>query len=202
MSKIVALKSIINSESYLARKTYVTVTKHKYLELSILISIIGVMSLQSQVAVGPFYTSIPDPVAKSQEKKAMAVDRILSVKIGLMASALTLGAKKFVVDYEKSLNSIHKKLKNNIDNTLIILRQCKKYIDSKSSIAFLLPGLSKATKDESIRKMKLIKKFKKNKIYKLMNELVKIKESDNYMTEGERKILLLDIIDKALKITI
>jgi len=197
MSKIVALKSIINSESYLARKTYVTVTKHKYLELSILISIIGVMSLQSQVAVGPFYTSISDPFAKSQEKKAMAVDRILSVKIGLMASALTLGAKKFVVDYEKSLNSIHKKLKNNIDNTLIILRLCEKYIDSKSSIASFLPGLSK-----SRRKMKLIKNFKKNKIYKLMNELVKIKESDNYMTEGERKILLLDIIDKALKITI
>jgi hypothetical protein len=196
MSKIVALKSIINSEPYLARKTYVTVTKYKCLKLSMVISLIGVMSLQSQIFLGPFNSSIPFPFAKSQEKRAMEEDKILSGVIGLIALEAQ-GAKKLVVDYEKSLHKISPRLKYYITKTNRILNKCEKYIDSKSSIASLFPGLSK-----SERKMKLIKGFKKNKIFKLRAELDKILKVDNYMTEGERKILLLDIIDRALKITI
>jgi len=194
MSKIVALKSIINSEPYLARKTYVTVTKHKYLKLSMVISLIGVMSLQSQIFLGPFNSSFPDPFAKSQEKRAMEEDKILSGVIGLIALEAQ-AVKDLVVNYDKSLHKISGALRKNITNTKGILNQCEKYIDSKSSIAILFPGLSES-------KMKLIKGFKKDKIVKLRAELDKILKVDNYMTEGERKILLLDIIDRALKITI
>jgi hypothetical protein len=201
MSKIVALKSIINSGPYLARKTHVTVTKNKYLKLSIVISIIGVMSLQSQVFIGPFSSSIPFPFALSQEKRALSFDQTLSVEIALIAGKAVV-VKKLVVDYEKSLNKISAQLRNNIEKTKgIILKQCENYIDSKSSIASFLPGYTQ-TKEESKRKMKLINRFKKNKIDKLRAELDKILSVDNYMTEGERKILLLDIIDRALKITI
>jgi hypothetical protein len=196
MSKIVALKSIINSEPYLARKTYVTVTKYKCLKLSMVISLIGVMSLQSQIFLGPFNSSIPFPFAKSQEKRAMEEDKILSGVIGLIALEAQ-GAKKLVVDYEKSLHKIRDALRKNITNTKGILKQCVDYIDSKSSIASFLPGLSK-----SRRKMILINDFKKIKIVKLKIELNNILKVDNHMTEGERKILLLDIIDRALKITI
>ena len=200
MSKIVALKSIINSEPYLARKTYVTVSKYKYLKLSMVISIIGVMSLQSQIFLGPFNSSIPFPFSTSQEKKAMEFDKILAFKIPVIAVEAQ-GAKKLVVDYEKSLNKISDALRKNITNTKGILKQCVDYIDSKSSIASFLPGYTQ-TKEESKRKMELINDFKKIKIYKLKIELNKILSVDNYMTEGERKILLLDIIDRALKITI
>jgi hypothetical protein len=201
MSKIVALKSIINSEPYLARKTYVTVTKYKYLKLSTVIAIIGVMSLQSQIFVGPFNSSIPFPFATSQEKRAMAFDKILAVEIPVIAVEAQL-VKDFVVNYDKSLNKISPALRKNITNTKGILKQCENYIDSKSSIASFLPGLSKPNKEKSMRKMKLINLFKKKKIDKLRAELDKILRVDNHMTEGERKILLLDIIDRALKITI
>jgi predicted polyphosphate/ATP-dependent NAD kinase len=160
------------------------------------ITLIGVMSLQSQIFLGPFNSSIPFPFSTSQEKKAMEFDQTLSVEIALIAGKAVV-VKKLVVDYEKSLHKISDALRKNITNTKGILKQCVDYIDSKSSIASFLPGLSK-----SRRKMKLINDFKKIKIYKLKIELNKILSVDNYMTEGERKILLLDIIDRALKITI
>ena len=201
MSKIVALKSIINSEPYLARKTYVTVTKYKYLKLSMVITLIGVMSLQSQIFLGPFNSSIPFPFSTSQEKRATSVDKDIAKELGLIVGA-ALGVKNLVVNYDKSLNKISGALIKNITNTKRILNQCKNYIDSKSSIASFLPGLSKPNKEKSERKMKLINLFKKEKIDKLRAELDNILRVDNHMTEGERKILLLDIIDRALKITI
>ena len=87
---------------------------------------------------------------------------------------------------------IHKRLE--VRN---FLNSCISYIVSKNSIAGNIPGLSKLA-----AKMRLVSAFKTYKINNLKDEVDVMFASDNYMTEGERKVLLLDIIDRALLLTI
>ena len=194
MSKIVALKSMINSELCYARKTYMTFAKHKQLKLRILMVLIVSMSLQSQAQV-TIKSSIPFPFSTSQEKRATSVDKDIAAELGLIVGA-AFGVEELVEEYEDSLSSVSS-LEGDMTRTGVVLNLCQEYISAKISIVTQLPGFSKLTK-----KMFWIVSFKTRKIYELKKELVNIKKSDNYMTEGERKILLLDIIDRALKITI
>ena len=77
------------------------------------------------------------------------------------------------------------------------LDQCIQYIVAKNSFAGSIPGLSKLA-----AKTRLISFFQTRKIRTLKDELRTLFKLDNYMTEGERKVILLDIIDRALKIAI
>jgi hypothetical protein len=194
MSKIVALKSMINSELCYARKTYMTFAKHKQLKLRILMVLIVSMSLQSQAQV-TITSSIPFPFSTSQEKRATSVDKDIAAELVVMVGA-AFGVEELVEEYEDSLSSVSS-LEGDMTRTGEVLNLCIDYISAKISIATQLPGLSKLR-----QKMVWIVSFKTKKIHELEKELINIKKSDNYMTEGERKILLLDIIDRALKITI
>jgi hypothetical protein len=185
---------MINSEPCYARKTYMTLAKHKQLKLRILMVLIVSMSLQSQAQL-TIKSSIPFPFSTSQEKRATSVDKDIAKELALIAVA-ALGVKKLVEDYEDSLSIVYS-LEGDMKRTEEVLNLCQEYISAKISIVTQLPGFSKLR-----QKMAWIVSFKTRKIDEIKKELVKIRESDNYMTEGERKILLLDIIDRALKITI
>jgi hypothetical protein len=195
MSKIGALKSMINSELCYAKKTYMTLANHKQLKLRVLMVLIVSMSLQSQAQSITIKSSIPFPFSTSQEKRATSVDKDIAAELGLIVGA-AFGVEELVEEYEDSLSSVSS-LEGDMTRTGEVLNLCQEYISAKISIVTQLPGFSKLTK-----KMFWIVSFKTRKIYELKKELVNIKKSDNYMTEGERKILLLDIIDRALKITI
>ena len=185
---------MINSELCYARKTYMTLAKHKQLKLRILMVLIVSMSLQSQAQL-TIKSSIPFPFSTSQEKRATSVDKDIAAELALIVGA-AFGVEELVEDYEDSLSSVSS-LEGDMTRTGEVLNLCQEYISAKISIVTQLPGFSKLR-----QKMAWIVSFKTRKIDEIKKELVKIRESDNYMTEGERKILLLDIIDRALKITI
>lgn len=172
--------------------------KFKRMKLSIMIYIYFVLSVQSQAVInlGPFSSSFPDPLSKSQENRATSVDRKTVPKVTAMV-AKTQIVKNFVVDYENSLSTINPTLSVFQIEVKRFLNDCIDYIIAKNSISGNIPGLSKLA-----NKLRLIALFQTNKIRTLKEELETIFKTDNYMTEGERKILVLDIIDRALKITI
>ena len=120
----------------------------------------------------------------------------MAPKVTAMAVETQL-VRKFVVDYENSLKTIRPALRTIETDTNYFLDKCISYIVAKNSIAGNIPGLSRL-----VIKMRLIATFKTNKIRVLKTELTNIYKTDNYMTEGERKILVLDIIDRALQITL
>ena len=168
------------------------------MKLSVMIYIFFVLSAQSQVVInlGPFKSSFPDPLSKSQEKRATSVDRQMVPKVTAMA-VKTQVVRKFVVDYENSLRTINPTLITLRIETRRFLNDCINYIIAKNSISGSIPGLSKFA-----NKMRLIAFFQTRKIRTLKDELERIFRIDNYMTEGERKMLVLGIIDRALKITL
>lgn len=168
------------------------------MKFSALASLMVVLNLHSQAVVnlGPFSSSFPDPLSKSQEKRATSVDRKMLVKVTAIAFEAQ-GVKKFVIDYENSLTIISPDLILKKEKTDRFLSHCINYIIAKNSMAGNIPGLSKLA-----AKMKIISFFKTNKIRTLKSELNTLFKIDNYMTEGERKVILLEIIDRALKITI
>ena len=168
------------------------------MKLSVMIYIFFVLSVQSQVVInlGPFKSSFPDPLSKSQEKRATSVDRQMVPKVTTMAVEVQV-VRKFVVDYENSLSTINPTLTALRIEVRRFLNDCIDYIIAENSISGNIPGLSKLA-----NKLRLIALFQTNKIRTLKDELEAIFKTDNYMTEGERKILVLDIIDRALEITI
>lgn len=168
------------------------------MKLSVMVYIFFVQSVQSQAVInlGPFKSSFPDPLSKSQEKRATSVDRQMIPKVTTMAAEIQV-VKKFVIDYENSLRIINPVLMEMQFETRRFLNDCIDYIIAKNSIVGSIPGLSKLA-----NKTRLIALFQTNKIRSLRTELKKIFKSDNFMTEGERKMLVLDIIDRALKITL
>ena len=171
---------------------------NKQMKLSIFSCFILTLTIQSQIAInlGPFNTSISDPIAKSQERRATSVDRLMLPKITAMAVQAT-AVKTFVVNYENSLRIISPALLFYQTIVRAFLDQCIQYIVAKSSFAGSIPGLSKLA-----AKTRLISFFQTRKIRTLKDELRTLFKLDNYMTEGERKVILLDIIDRALKIAI
>lgn len=168
------------------------------MKLSIIIYFLFVLNVQSQIVInlGPFKSLFPDPLSKSQEKRATSVDRQMIPKVIAMAVE-TQAVRKFVIDYENSLRIINFTLMRMKFETKRFLDDCIDYIIAKNSIAGSIPGLSKLA-----NKTRLIAHFQTNKIRTLKTELEEIFKTDNYMTEGERKMLVLDIIDRALKITL
>ena len=168
------------------------------MRLSIIIYFLFVLNVQSQIVInlGPFKSSFPDPLSKFQEKRATSVDRQMIPKVTIMATETQL-VRKFVVDYENSLSTINPALITLRIEVRRFLDECIDYINAKNSISGSIPGLSKLS-----RKMRLIALFQTLKIRTLKNELEKIFKTDNYMTEGERKMFVLNIIDRALKITL
>lgn len=166
--------------------------------IKIIVFLLYTANIQAQVVInlGPFKSTFPDPFAKSQEKRATSVDGQMVPKITTMAVETQI-VRKFVIDYENSLRTISSALRNIQVSANFFLDECISYIVAKNSIAGNIPGLSKLA-----IKMRLIATFKTNKIRNLKLELENIYKTDNYMTEGERKILVLDIIDRALQITL
>lgn len=151
---------------------------------------------QAVINVGPINTSIPDFLGNPQEERATSEDLKMIPKVAAMAAA-TQAVKTFVVDYEKSLETISGALKLKEKETDKFLDKCIDYIVAKNSIAGNIPGLKKLA-----AKSRLISFFQTKKIRNLKKELEDLFKTDNYMTEGERKILLLNIIDRALRLTI
>ncbi len=172
--------------------------KHKQMKLSVFIYIIFTLSVQSQIVInlGPYKSNFPDPLAKSQEKRASSVDNQIFTKVTAMAVETQL-VRKFVVDYENSLKIINPTLILSQFQVKIFLNKCIDYIVAKNSFIGNIPGLSKLA-----TKMRLIAFFETNKIRTLKTELTALFALDNPITEGERKVLLLDIIDRALQIII
>lgn len=168
------------------------------MRLSIIICFLFVLNVQSQAVLnfGPFKISIPDPLSKSQEKRATSVDRLMVPKVTGMAVE-THVVRESVVNYENSLSTINPALITLQTEVRSFLNDCIDYILEKNSISGSIPGLSKLA-----RKMSLIANFQTRKISTLKDELGNIFKTDNYMTEGERKMLVLGIIDRALKITL
>jgi hypothetical protein len=166
--------------------------------MKIIIFLLFVANLQAQAVInlGPFKSNFSDPIAKSQEKRATSVDQQMVPKVTVMAVETQI-VRKFVVDYENSLRTISPQLKGIETDTKYFLDKCISYIVAKHSIVGNIPGLSRL-----VIKLRLIATFKTNKIRVLKTELVNIYKTDNYMTEGERKILVLDIVDRALQITL
>ncbi len=168
------------------------------MKLNLITYLLFTLHIQAQITIslGPFKSSFPDPLAKSQEKRATSVDRQMIPSVTAMALE-TQAVKKFVVDSENSLKTINSSLnfkKTEVNN---FLNDCIDYIVAKNSISGAIPGLSKLA-----TKIRLIALFQTNKIRTLKDELKSLFKTDNYMTEGERKILMLDIIDRALQITL
>lgn len=155
-------------------------------------------NVASQVVInlGPFRSNFPDPLAHSQEKRALSVDRKMIPKVTAMAVE-TQAVRKFVVDYKDSLSRVSISLILQKTQTNLFLDKCIDYIVAKNSIAGSIPGLSGVA-----RKMSLITTASVRKIRSLKAEVTTLFKIDNYMTEGERKVILLDIIDRALKIAI
>jgi hypothetical protein len=164
----------------------------------LIIFLLFVANIKAQVVInlGPYKSNFPDPFAKSQEKRATKVDSQMVPKVMAMAVETQI-VRKFVVDYENSLKTISQELIVIQTNTKSFLEKCNSYIVAKSSISGNIPGLSRL-----VVKLRLIAAFKTHKIRVLKTELKNIYKTDNYMTEGERKILVLDIIDRALEITL
>lgn len=148
------------------------------------------------IPIGPIITKIQDPLAQGQEKRATTEDKKMLPKITAMAVEIQL-VKKFVTDYEKSLGTINPFMKSKEMEINDFLDECINYIVAKNSIAANIPGLSKVA-----AKSRLISLFQTNKIRSLKTELKSVFKTDNYMTEAERKVLLLDLIDRALQLTI
>ncbi|MCX2681920.1 hypothetical protein OOZ15_18355 [Galbibacter sp. EGI 63066] len=155
-------------------------------------------SVSSQVVIhlGPFNSNFPDPLAHSQERRALSIDRQMIPKLTAMAME-TQTVKKFIVDYENSLSEISNSLSFQKFETDRFLDRCIEYIVAKNSISGNIPGLSSLA-----RKMSIITAADVRKIRSLKTELNTLFKRDNYMTEGERKVILLDIIDRAIKISI
>lgn len=151
---------------------------------------------QAFVNLGPYTTYIQDPFAKSQEKRATSVDREILFKLVLITAEVK-ASEEFVKEYKTSLSSISLSLSAKKLEVRNFLNSCISYIVAKNSIQGNIPGLSKLA-----TKMRLVSAFKTHKIRVLKDEADVLFASDNYMTEGERKVLLLDIIDRALLITI
>jgi hypothetical protein len=168
------------------------------MKFNIFFCLIYTLSVHSQlvVPIGPLYTYLPDPVAHGQERRATNEDLKMLPKV-LTMSTETQVVKKFVVDYEKSLETINSALKLKEKEVDDFLDECINYIVAKSSVSGTIPGLSKIA-----AKSRLIEYFQTNKIRTLKSELKTVFKTDNYMTEGERKVLLLDIIGRALELTI
>lgn len=168
------------------------------MKIKIFLFLIFTVSVHSQIviSIGPVYTSLPDPLSQSQEKRATSIDKKMSPKVTTMASEVQ-AVRTFVVDYEKSLATISSALKAKEREVDDFLDNCISYIVAKNSISGNIPGLSKLA-----AKSRLIEFFQTNKIRTLKTELKTLFKTDNYMTEGERKVLLLDIIDRALQLTI
>ncbi|WP_166923412.1 hypothetical protein [Flavobacterium poyangense] len=166
--------------------------------MSIFLYLIFTWSVNSQIVinVGPYSTYFPDPLAHSQENRAASEDLKMIPKVSLMATEVQL-SKDLVVDYEKSLETISSSMNLRQKEIDHFLDECIDYIVAKSSISGNIPGLSKIA-----TKSRLIAFTQTNKIRTLKAELKTVFKTDNYMTEGERKILLLDIIDRALYLTI
>ena len=172
---------------------------NKQMKLSVFSCFILALTIQSQIIViplGPFFTAIPDPLSKSQERRATSVDRLMLPSVTTMATESAL-VSTLVVEYDNSLRIISPLLINHQVFTDVFLDACMVHIAKKSSFTANIPGLGKLA-----TKIMLITEFRKNKIRTLKNELEALYETDNFMTEGERKIILLDIIDRALKIAI
>lgn len=168
------------------------------MRLIVFICFLFITKVEAQIIInlGPFKSSFPDPLAKSQEKRATSVDRKMIPKATMMAVETQL-VRKFVVDYENSLSTISSVLNLKKSEVNDFLDDCIGYIVAKNSISGSIPGLSKLA-----TKLRLVSLFQTNKIRTLKSELKSLFKIDNYMTEGERKIILLDIIDRALQITI
>lgn len=166
--------------------------------MKLIVFLLFIANIKAQVVInlGPYKSFFPDPFAKSQERRATSVDLQMAPKVTAMAVETQL-VRKFVVDYENSLKTISPALRTIETDTKYFLDKCISYIVAKNSIAGNIPGLSGL-----VVKMRLIATFKTNKIRVLKTELTNIYKTDNYMTEGERKILVLDIIDRALQITL
>lgn len=166
--------------------------------MKLIVFLLFIANIKAQVVInlGPYKSSFSDPFAKSQERRATSVDLQMAPKVTAMAVETQL-VRKFVVDYENSLKTIRPALRTIETDTNYFLDKCISYIVAKNSIAGNIPGLSRL-----VIKMRLIATFKTNKIRVLKTELTNIYKTDNYMTEGERKILVLDIIDRALQITL
>lgn len=167
------------------------------MKLRLITYLLFTLNIQAQAVInlGPFKSSFPDPLSKSQEKRATSEDKKMSLKL-IVIVAETQAVRKFVIDYENSLKTINPRLSSMQSDTRRFLNDCIDYIIAKNSIAGNIPGLSKLA-----HKTRLIAHFQTNKIRTLKDELKKIFKTDNFMTEGERKMLVLDIIDRALKIT-
>ncbi|MFB3390094.1 hypothetical protein [Flavobacterium sp. LAR06] len=168
------------------------------MKFTVFICLIFTLNVHSQIQIwiGPIYTNFPDPVAQAQEKRATSADKKMLPKVFKMATEVQV-VRKFVVDYESSLGTISPALKSKQREVDDFLDECINYIVAKSSISGNIPGLSKLA-----TKSRLIEIFQTNKIRTLKDELKTLFKTDNYMTEGERKVLLLDIIDRALQLTV
>lgn len=168
------------------------------MRLSIIIYFLFVLNVHSQTIanLGPFNSRFPDPLSKSQEKRATSVDKQMLPKVTLMAGEI-VAVRELVVDYENSLSTINPALIIFRNEVKSFLDECIDYIFAKKSISGNIPGLSKLAK-----KMTLIAYFQIRKINTLKDELEIMFRTDNFMTEGERKMLVLGIIDRALKITL
>lgn len=175
-----------------------TMRKILQMKLSLVLYIFFMINTYGQIVInlGPFKSYFPDPLAKSQEKRATSVDRQMIPKVTAMAIE-TQAVRKFVNDYKNSLSTINPALQLTRSEANRFLNDCIDYIVAKNSVVGTIPGLSKLA-----TKMRLISLFETNKIRSLKTELTKLFHVNNYMTEGERKLLLLDIIDRALQITI
>lgn len=168
------------------------------MKFTIFLCLICALSAHSQIVIniGPVKSSFPDPLGNSQEKRATSEDRKMIPKVTAMAVGIQT-VRKFVLDYEKSLETISSPLESKKDEVDDFLDECISYIVAKSSIAGNIPGLKKVA-----AKSRLIEFFQTNKIRSLKTELKDLFKTDNYMTEGERKVILLEIIDRALQLTI
>jgi hypothetical protein len=168
------------------------------MKFTIFLCLICTLSIHSQIVIniGPFNSNIPDPLGNSQETRATSEDRKMIPKVTVMAAGIQT-VKKFVVDYEKSLETISSPLESKKDEVDDFLDECIDYIVAKNSISGSIPGLSKLAV-----KIRLIALFQTSKIRSLKTELKDLFKKDNYMTEGERKVILLEIIDRALQLTI
>lgn len=155
-------------------------------------------SVNSQIVIhlGPFKSFLPDPAAHSQENRATSEDAKMIPKVSTMATEIQ-ASKELIVDYEKSLETISSSMKSREKEIDDFLDECIDYIVAKNSISGNIPGLSKLA-----TKSRLISFTETNKIRTLKKELKTVFKTDNYMTEGERKILLLNIIERALYLTI
>jgi hypothetical protein len=168
------------------------------MKFTIFLCLIYTLSMHSQIVIniGPFNSNLQDPLGNSQETRATSEDRKMIPKVTAMATEIQ-AVRKFVVDYEKSLETISSPLESKKKEVDDFLDECISYIVAKNSITGNIPGLKKLAV-----KSRLIEFFQTNKIRSLKTELKDLFKTDNYMTEGERKVILLGIIDRALQLTI